>query len=146
MGATYHWYQYQSRSRRFLALNGAPSPVPAWRFLAHRLEQELGGGDQGLFEVLAIKPDQLPAVWTVDFILGDDNQYYVGEFNCTCPGVFYGRPQCFTDAFADSVVSAIDEAALSRYQAGHTPKHRDGLSVVQDFVPRDFGLKRSTTA
>ena len=124
MGAKYDWYEFDGVKHRFSPLNGAPPAVPAWRWLAHRLERELiGESTASLFDALGVEPDKLPVVWTVDFILANDNQYYVGEFNCSCPGVFYRRPQCFTEGLADSVLEMTTQGAA--------PSLKQGLRRVQ---------------
>lgn len=72
MGAMYHWYRYDGG---FVALAGAPAAPGAWKQLARRLARELEG-DAPLFQVLGVRHEQLPAVWTVDFIAADDGHYY----------------------------------------------------------------------
>ena len=67
---------------RFIPLKSSPAPKPDWRWLAHRLERELeqpADSPGSLFRALNVSVDRLPAVWTVDFIMAEDGQYY-GEF------------------------------------------------------------------
>ena len=77
-GSRWYWYEHL----RFHALGQAPSAAPAWRWVAHQLNNELsaGGMQAGagvtMFDALNVDVEQLPAMWAVGVILGEDGQYY----------------------------------------------------------------------
>ena len=78
--ANSRWYWYERL--RFHALGDAPPAAPAWRWVAHQLNNELsaGGMQAGagvtMFDALSVDVEQLPAMWAVAVILGEDGQYY----------------------------------------------------------------------
>ena len=99
-----------------------------------------------LLEVMGIKDQPLPLIWTADFIPCDGDQegttkFVVGEFNCTCVGISnlfgacgaekdmsdvsdedYARAMELCDLIGRKAVETLDEAASARAAAAAAGK------------------------
>merc|ERR1711918_269058 len=69
--------------------------APEYAGLVGNLKKSIGN----LKNVLDITDEPLPLLWTADFIPMDgatpgSTEYVVGEFNCSCVGIFKFQAQC----------------------------------------------------